>query len=177
LRAVALRIGAALCLGLALLAKETSVVLLPACAVLDLLGPAPRRAWRTWPLLLALGAGFVALRAGVAGPLLSNSFRRLDNPLAFEPSCWLRLLDTARVHAVGLGLLGWPATLSADYSHDALPMGSATLDSSLALALALYATAGAHSRRLGGADPVESGSRTAGALRAGYFPEPSLNLP
>ena len=64
-------------------------MLLPACAVWDLLLATPsRRPWlrlgtRWVPLLCAL-VSFAAVRAAVAGAL-RHTFRRLDNPLAFLP--------------------------------------------------------------------------------------------
>ena len=101
-------------------------------------GGAPRL-WlrRTWlrlcarwaPLLCAL-LSFAAVRIYMAGSL-RHTFRRLDNPLAFLPpgrTNLLTLLSYARVHAAGLTLLVWPATLSADYSHAAIPLATRLAD-------------------------------------------------
>ena len=51
-----------------------------------------------WVALGALAAGFVWLRAAHAGGL-HTSFRRLDNPIAFEGRLGARLLSCLALHA------------------------------------------------------------------------------
>ena len=125
--APALRLACVCCLTLALASKETSLVLLPACVVNDLvqLLPRARRPRRIttilgavgpgWLCLSALAGGYVWLRALYVGPI-RNQFRRLDNPIPSVPTAAGRTLACAHVHVVGASLLLWPASLSADYS-------------------------------------------------------------
>ena len=134
------RLAAAICLALALLAKETAIVMLPACALSDLLltpQPALASLVAGWTHLLGLAASFAWVRVSFVGPI-ANRFRRLDNPLAFAPSPLSRALSTARVHALSFSLLLWPATLSADYSFDAVPLVTSALDPAIASAAILY---------------------------------------
>lgn len=152
------RLAASLCLALALAAKETAVMLLPACVVGDVVqhiappmrqrseGACPQSRYRRartlvagWLPLLMLGACFGWSRVAHAGPI-GNRFRRLDNPIPSEPSARTRLLSTAALHARSMGLLLWPATLSADYSYDALPLVRTVCDPLVGLALAAYAS-------------------------------------
>ena len=91
----------------------------------------------TYLLLILLA--FVGFRVAFVGPIGAR-FRRLDNPLAFAPSPWVRALSTVRVHALGLSLLLWPATLSADYSFDAVPLVTSPRDPAFIGAALVYAT-------------------------------------
>ena len=162
---VALRLSTAVCFVLALAAKETALVLLPACVVQDALRilcspssrasgrrqmgehePAPLSRWQMTramaPGLVVLGllaAGYVVLRVHVIGPLASH-FRRLDNPIPSLDSAVDRALATARVHLQCALILTWPSVLSADYSHDALGLSpEALMASRLTLAAAAFA--------------------------------------
>ena len=150
-----LRACAAALLALALAAKETAVVLLLVCVASDMLLLSTRsskhRSTHTprlahalhlasgWGYLLVLAAGFVCLRTMHVGGFGAH-FRRLDNPLAYAPSATARILSTARVHALSLSLLVWPATLSADYSFDAVPMVTSLADPMNLCAAGLYAS-------------------------------------
>eukprot|EP00966_Prymnesium_polylepis_P201680 4673134-Prymnesium_polylepis.1 len=86
----------------------------------------------------ALWAASRALRGGVVSPYFSF----VDNPLPSLPLRTARLLSAAHVHVRYGRLLLWPATLSADYSYDCIPMVSATADARNLAALALYAALG-----------------------------------
>ena len=93
-----------------------------------------------WAPLILLGGGFVWLRAAVAGPIVGR-FRRLDNPIAFANSTKIRVLSCARVQLLGLGLLVWPAELSADYSFDAVPLVESWAHPAGPVALCVYTAA------------------------------------
>ena len=187
LRTIGCGLLATLLLAAALAAKETALMLLPACAIFDVLrgggrGEAfwweePQGAlWRSidaklvggermeeggalkansrgqtgrrlarlaccWAHLGALLLGFVWLRLTVVGPVV-NRYRRLDNPVPFEPILATRMMTYARLHAITVRLLLWPDVLSADYSHRAIPVVSsladpANLGSALSYALVL----------------------------------------
>ena len=160
-----------LCLAMALASKETALVLLPACVASDVIllatssrsSDEAKRLARTmapgWMCLAALAAGFVALRAHLVGPI-AHHFRRLDNPIPSMTSATARALACARVHLLCASLLVWPATLSADYSYDALSLGGAGLPSSTASAADAAAAASA-------AASVPVGTTTATAAMAG----------
>jgi hypothetical protein len=126
-RALLSQLAAGLCMAMALMCKETAVVLMPAFVLGDgirLLAPSPlpsrkgpfiRRLLPGWLLLASLCTGFAALRTYYVGPI-ANRFRRLDNPIPFLPTALDRALACARVHLLCASLLVWPAKLSADYS-------------------------------------------------------------
>ena len=138
--------AACACFAAALACKETAIVLILACAAWELLAPrSPRStiaaALRCTPPAL-VGAGYLLLRAARVGSW-THTFRVLDNPIAFAASARARWLSTARVHGTCAALLLWPATLSADYSLDALPIVDDWRDPALAPAALLYAAAAA----------------------------------
>ena len=99
-------------------------VLIPACAAWELLAPrSPRStiaaALRcTPPALVGAGTCCCAPRASGRGRTHS-AFSTTRSP---SPRARARWLSTARVHGTCAALLLWPATLSADYSLDALPI-------------------------------------------------------
>ena len=162
------RLAASACFLGALAAKETAIVLLAASVVSDALAlllsrrlarteeachqgecteenaPLGKRTWlATQSLvcgcahLIVLAAAFVWLRLCFVGPIAA-AFRRLDNPIAFAPSRLSRVLSTAHVHVTNFGLLLWPATLSADYSFDAVPLIESIWHPAIARAACLY---------------------------------------
>ena len=129
-----------ICLLLALAAKETAIVLLPLCAASDLLLAPSRPRGRillAWSPLLVLLLGYVWLRVAFVGSV-GHNFRRLDNPIAFTNTTLSRYLSCARVHYLSFRLLVWPATLSADYSYDAVPIVTSLSDDAVPSAIALY---------------------------------------
>ena len=119
-------------------------MLIPACAAWELLAPRSPRSTIAAVLRCAppalVGAGYLLLRAARVGSW-THTFRVLDNPIAFATSARARWLSTARVHGTCAALLLWPATLSADYSLDALPLVDDWRDPALAPAALLYAAA------------------------------------
>jgi len=112
--AAALRFAAAGLLCLALGCKETALMLIPVCALWDILLPSPHapspRRWSRlmlrWSGLAAAAAAFGWVRAVHVGPL-HGRFRPLDNPIAFAPPL-TRWLSTARLHATAAGLMLFP---------------------------------------------------------------------
>ncbi len=114
-------IPALICFALALLSKESAVVFL----ALVVLGDFVRAQWK--PMLrYARIAGVTALYLALlwhaeggrfGAPLLSQ----LDNPLAQLPAQW-RILNALRVAWKYVALQIYPATLSCDYSFNAIPV-------------------------------------------------------
>lgn len=88
----------------------------------------------------ALGfAAYLLARRLVLGSLMGlGEVSAIDNPLFAAP--WTtRVLSALVIAARGLGLLLWPARLSADYSFDAIPLTQRLLSPGGFLALALVA--------------------------------------
>jgi tetratricopeptide (TPR) repeat protein len=108
-----------LCTVLALMSKESAVVFLPLAVAGDYargkLKPLARYAWIAVVVLLYLGV-FWTLKGGRLGEV---SIAFLDNPLASLPAIW-RILNALRIAWKYVGLLVYPATLSSDYSYNAI---------------------------------------------------------
>jgi hypothetical protein len=134
-------IAAPACLFLALCAKESSVVILPVMALVELRGgaAAPRaRPWR-WLAYGAVVAAWLLLRAHAIGgwhaPAVTSA-----NPLG-GASLWTRERTALALFARALGLLVWPAALVPDYGRAVVvPLAHVTA-ASLAGGLALAALA------------------------------------
>lgn len=134
--------AAALLLVLALSSKEGAVALAPILWLL-IRSRSGLRSLAASGILLAFAWGLCAahvalvwwVRAGVpAGGL--GSF--VDNPLWAEP--WAVRAGTAlAVLARGAGLLVWPASLSADYSHRSIPIARWILEPAPLMGLAVFA--------------------------------------
>jgi len=60
--------------------------------------------------------------AGGGGGHLVRVFRRVENPIAFEPDPASRLFSTLHLHALYAGLLAFPLRLSADWSFECVPV-------------------------------------------------------
>lgn len=118
-RRAAWTLGVALTAGVAVWSKEAGVVVLPALLLFDLafLRDRPGRVRG-----IALGAAalpavvFFAVRAGVLGHFPAAPYPFTDNPLV-AADFWTARVTTFKVIAKEIGLLLWPAKLSADYSY------------------------------------------------------------
>jgi protein O-mannosyl-transferase len=108
-----------LCLAVAMLSKESAVVFLP----LAILGDYCRGKWK--PLTRYVGIAAVAvfyvavLWKAQGGHFGEKGVNFLDNPLAHLPAT-LRVLNALRIAGKYLGLQLFPATLSCDYSYNAI---------------------------------------------------------
>jgi tetratricopeptide (TPR) repeat protein len=117
-------LGLALATVTALLGKENGIVLLAAVVLWDAVVAAPR-ARRVRPehaLVAAIFVGYLVARWWVdrAG-LPPEDLSPIDNPLV-ELGWWSGRLTAVRVLGRLLGLVAWPARLSADYSYRAIPV-------------------------------------------------------
>jgi len=116
-----LPILALLCFVLALMSKESSVVFVPLALAGDYacgkIKPLPRYGW-----IAGIGALYTALlwkvQGGRFGPRIINP---LDNPLKWLPAN-LRILNALRIAWKYAGLHVYPATLSCDYSYNAIAL-------------------------------------------------------
>jgi len=112
-------IGALLCLGLAVLSKESAITF-PALVIAGdytrgQLKPLRRYAW----IAAVTGACLFLvwhLKGGRFGPAAIDV---LDNPLASLPAR-LRILNAVRIGWKYVGLLAYPGTLACDYSYNAI---------------------------------------------------------
>ena len=133
------QIPALICFLIALLSKESAVVFLPLALIGDYARgkskPLPRYGWITGLTVLYLGA----LWRIDGGRFGTTSIAFVDNPLAVLPAN-LRILNALRVAWKYVGLHVYPATLSCDYSYDAITLYSNwqhTMPSAVAAALVL----------------------------------------
>ncbi len=127
--------AAALCLGMALLSKESAVALLVLLPLADLFQyrSFSRKCYSRSHLLYALVTGLYLLwRYRILGTLTLSFIDPLDNPLITAPT-HLRLLDATAIVFRYLGLLVVPAHLSADYSYAALPISAEFISPQLLL--------------------------------------------
>jgi tetratricopeptide (TPR) repeat protein len=117
------QISALICFLLALLSKESAVVFLPLALIGDYargkMKPLGRYGWITGLTVLYLGA----LWRIAGGRFGQNYIPVLDNPLVLLPAN-LRILNALRVAWKYVGLQVYPATLSCDYSYDAITLYS-----------------------------------------------------
>ena len=133
-RRAACLLGLSLSTALGLLAKESAVGILGAMLAFDLAYPAasrpgaPDRARRPWGPLLAgylalvpAFAGVALLRAGVYRNLEIKPTPFLENPLVGADP-WTARLTAFKVLGKYVWRLVWPASLSCDYSYNAVPV-------------------------------------------------------
>ncbi len=139
--------GAAFCYLAAALSKENALALPAILLLTDLALPQagpPRREgkvrWgaKAYSLYLLAAALYLGLRISVLGAVARSDIRPLDNPLvdAGQPAASLTAIITAGKY---LGLLLWPAHLSADYSREQIPLATGWLDPRLLTSLAALA--------------------------------------
>ena len=149
-RAIAAALALALayvCAALATLAKETGLMALPVACALDVaraLGggataAARRRCAARCALAAAASAAALYASRWVRGGQLSPHFSFVDNPLPSAGSALARTLSALHVHVRYARLLVWPATLSADYSFECVPLVRRWRDARNLGAAALYA--------------------------------------
>ena len=130
------QIGSLACLVFALMAKESAVVCLPLVLAGDYtrskLKPQSRYIW-IGVTTLAYIAVFWKLKGGRLGEI---SIAFVDNPLASLPAEW-RILNALRIAWRYARLLVFPATLSCDYSYNAILLYANWQHTVLAAAAAL----------------------------------------
>jgi protein O-mannosyl-transferase len=112
-------IAALLCFAFALLSKESAVVFLPLVLVGDYaLGKF--RSLARYGSIAGLTAAYIALLWKVqGGHFTKGTYTNVDNPLANLPATW-RILNALRVAWKYVALQLYPATLSYDYSYNAI---------------------------------------------------------
>lgn len=112
-------IVALLCFALALFSKESAVVFLP----LVLAGDYALGKFKSlvrYGSIVGLTAAYIALLWKVqGGHFTKGTYTNVDNPLANLPAAW-RLLNALRVAWKYVALQLYPATLSYDYSYNAI---------------------------------------------------------
>ena len=108
-----------LCFALALLSKESAIVFIPLAVAGDWV-QGKWRDWRRYGYFAGVAAIFVAWMWRVQGGRLGvGKVAFLDNPLANIPASW-RILNALRIVWKYVALQIYPATLSADYSYNAI---------------------------------------------------------
>ena len=117
-------VPALLCFLLALLSKESAVVFVP----LVVLGDYARGKLKPFVRYAGI-AGFAALYLAMFWKIEGGRWGEkrvvwLDNPLASLPASW-RILNALRIAWKYVGLQVYPASLSCDYSYNAIPLYSA----------------------------------------------------
>jgi protein O-mannosyl-transferase len=117
-------VPALICFALALLSKESAIVLLP----LIIIGDYANNNWKS-PLRYLRTASITLLYLAVLWKVRGNhlgaiKISLLDNPLVGMPP-GPRILNALRVAWKYVGLQVYPATLSCDYSYNQIPLYSA----------------------------------------------------
>jgi tetratricopeptide (TPR) repeat protein len=112
-------VWAVVCFALALLSKESAVVFVPLVVMGDYARGAFKSLYRYTGICCTAG-GYVALLWWVQGRRFDKGpYTTLDNALANLPATW-RVLNALRVAWKYVGLQVYPATLSNDYSYNAI---------------------------------------------------------
>jgi protein O-mannosyl-transferase len=112
-------IAALLCFALALLSKESAVVFLPLVLAGDYALDKFKSLAR-YGSIAGLTAAYIALLWKVQGRhFTKGTYTNVDNPLANLPATW-RILNALRVAWKYVALQLYPATLSYDYSYNAI---------------------------------------------------------
>jgi protein O-mannosyl-transferase len=110
-----------LCFALAMLSKESAVVFLP-LALLGDYAIGKLKSLSRYISIAAVTALYVALLWTVQGHHFDKGpYAKVDNPLASLPTLW-RVLNAIRIAWKYIGIQLYPATLSYDYSFDAIPL-------------------------------------------------------
>ncbi len=131
---------ALLCFVLALMSKESAVAFVPLALVGDYargkLKPLHRYAW-----IAGVSVVYIALLWKIQGDRFGNKGTFfIDNPLAKLPAS-LRILNGLRVAWKYVGLQVYPATLSCDYSYNAIHLYASWRHTALAAVAALLVLA------------------------------------
>jgi tetratricopeptide (TPR) repeat protein len=133
------RAGLGLLAVLGFLSKENAVVLLPVLVLYDFVFGSVRRGWVSYAMVAAVFSVTAMARHAVLSDEMPHWQPFVDNPLVAAGFAEGRLTALG-VLGWSTGLLLWPASLSADYSYDQIPVvGGARLAASLLWALALAA--------------------------------------
>lgn len=112
-------IPAVFCFLLAMLSKESAVAFVPMVIVGDY-ARGTRKPLQRYGWIAGMGALYLALLWKVQGGRFGEKgFNPLDNPLASFPAKW-RILNALRIAWKYVGLHVYPATLSCDYSYNAI---------------------------------------------------------
>jgi protein O-mannosyl-transferase len=112
-------VPALLCFLLALMSKESAVVFIPLVAVGDY-ARGKLRPLQSYGWIAGMGAFYLALLWKVQGGRFGEKgFSLIDNPLASFPPKW-RILNALRIAWKYIGLQFYPASLSCDYSYNAI---------------------------------------------------------
>ncbi len=118
--------GTSLCIALALLCKESAIALLALLPLVDLFQyrSFSRKCYsRSYLAYAAVVVLYLALRYRVLGAWTIGHIDPFDNPLV-DATGPMRLYDALAIACRYVGLMIFPAHLSADYSHAALPLST-----------------------------------------------------
>jgi protein O-mannosyl-transferase len=118
-------IPAVVCVFVGMLAKESAVVFLPLVIIGDFVREEVNAgALRRYSVIAGVTIGYLwILRKAQGGRFGEKSVNFLDNPLAQLPA-GMRILNALRISWKYVGLHVYPATLSCDYSYNAITLYS-----------------------------------------------------
>jgi tetratricopeptide (TPR) repeat protein len=141
--------------GVGLFSKENAIVLPAALVLYDLVFR--KRSWASYGALLPVLLVWFVVRQNVLAhnpPLPLTTADYIDNSL-LKGDAWTARLTAIKIVGKYLWLLVWPATLSADYSYDQIPLARWP-DPSVTIALAVIAAMLVLALRLWRREPVVS---------------------
>ncbi|CAI2354565.1 unnamed protein product [Caenorhabditis sp. 36 PRJEB53466] len=129
---------------LAVLSKETGIILLPLISAYELLFKGTQRKHdivRRDLTRYSIAFGLICYLRMAINNFQSPTFSKNDNPIAHDPSWTTRTSTFLYLPIFHLWLMIFPKTLSFDWSMDAIPKVESILDSRLFGALIVYGTA------------------------------------
>jgi tetratricopeptide (TPR) repeat protein len=92
--------------------------------------------WKVYAGYVAVSLAFLTIRFLVLRQINLEGISYVVNPLAYTTS-WVRVLTALKVYFQSMGLFFWPATFSADYSYNQIPLLTRWGNSATIVVLAL----------------------------------------
>eukprot|EP00899_Mesostigma_viride_P019802 jgi/Mesvir1/27823/Mv07501-RA.1 len=109
--------------------------------IAEVMSRAQKRTIRLGAVLATVMLLMVIRRMVTGNDFVVTIFRKVENPLAYQPSWFRTALGVVQLHALYFGLLLFPHPLSADWSFECIPLIESVSDVRILGPILLYAAA------------------------------------